>query len=133
MSSRPPRPLSHALIVTRRQRLDHGLPDGKASQAKPVPGPDGCGPEVRLVVDRSTRALTGAWLLHRNPLTRLPASSPLGVKCAHTPARRSSSGEMNTCIEEPATWPQTRQRTNGRHAAEVECIVDRSRKPTLAH
>src|SRR5829696_10351523 len=33
-------------------------------------------PEVPLVVDRSTRGLAVAWLLHRNPLTRLPASSP---------------------------------------------------------
>ena len=42
-------------------------------------------PEVPLVVDRSTRALTVAWLLHRNPLARLPAASPPGVEGAHPP------------------------------------------------
>src|SRR4029453_938028 len=84
--------------------------------------------------DRSTRALTVAWLLHRNPLMRLPASSPPGVKGAHTHRRGGHHrrdehlhrGTNLVATDEPAP-----ERPDMRF--EVECIVNRSLKRTLAH
>jgi hypothetical protein len=66
---------------------------------------------LSVVVDRPTRALTVGY--DAGIVDAATVASPPSVNGAHAPARRSSSGEMNTCIGEPASWPRTRQRPNG--------------------
>jgi hypothetical protein len=96
-----------------------------------VPGLMGTPTEVPLVMDAPPE---------RSPLVTTPKSVDVATGCLT--ARRQgrtrtgaamSSGEMNTCIGEPASGHRRDCARTARHAVEVECIVDRSLRPELAH
>jgi hypothetical protein len=108
-------------LLSAASAVDHRLPDGNAQQAKPVPGLTGT--PRSPAGGGSLHPSAHRCLRHRNPSTPLPVASPPGVKGAHAPARRSSSGEMNTCIREPATYCWTPD-----NRADVVPLVMRSQK-----